>query len=176
VVAGRTIAVLVFGKPRCSVADEEKPIKVSDFRMFTPDGELKPEYRDLESASEPEPEPEARTAPEAPPPPRAAESRAPETEAEAPPGGADPDFVDLVRSLATSAYSALGLLAEPGAEPGPGRDLVGARRMIEWLALLERKTRKNLTFAEQDLLDRALYELRMAYVEASGVATPPPTR
>lgn len=149
--------------------DEEKPIKVSDFRMFTPDGELKPEYRDLEDASEPE------SGPEIPSPPPAAEAAAPEPEPEAPPpGGADPDFVDLVRSLATSAYTALGLLSDPGG--ASTRDLVGARRMIEWLALLERKTRKNLTFAEQDLLNRALYELRMAYVEASGAATPPPTR
>jgi len=153
------------------VADEEKPIKVSDFRMFTPDGELKPEYRDLENASEPDPPPAAPP----PPPPPAADAAAAEPESEPPPpGGADPDFVDLVRSLATSAYSALGLLTEPGA--GGGRDLAGARRMIEWIALLERKTRNNLSFAEQDLLTRALYELRMAYVEASGVATPPPTR
>ena len=149
------------------MADEEKPIKVSDFRMFTPDGELKPEYRDLEDA--PVPEPAAAPAPppaEAPPPP------APESPS---PGGADPEFVDLIRSLATSAYAALGLL---GGEPGPGApgDLAGARRMIEWLALLERKTRNNLSFAEQDLLSRALYELRMAFVEASGAASPPPTR
>jgi len=153
------------------VADEEKPIKVSDFRMFTPDGELKPEYRDLEDAPEPEPPSAAPTLPPA------AEARSPEREPEPEepaPGGSDPEFVDLVRSLATSAYSALGLLSEPGA--AAAGDLVGARRMIEWLALLERKTRNNLTFAEQDLLNRALYELRMAYVEASGVATPPPTR
>ncbi len=149
------------------MADEEKPIKVSDFRMFTPDGELKPEFRDLENASEPEPPPAA--------PPPAAEAPTAEPEPEPPPPGeADPDFVDLVRSLATSAYTALGLLSDPGAVAA--RDLVGARRMIEWLALLERKTRNNVTFAEQDLLNRALYELRMAYVEASGVATPPPTR
>jgi hypothetical protein len=154
------------------VADEEKPIKVSDFRMFTPDGELKPEYRDLEDAPVPEPA--------APPPPPAAEPRdalPPEPEPSAPAGGsADPEFVDLIRSLATSAYAALGLLAEPGAGAGAPHDLPGARRMIEWLALLERKTRNNLSFAEQDLLSRALYELRMAYVESSGAATPPPTR
>jgi hypothetical protein len=144
------------------VAEEEKPIKVSDFRMFTPDGELKPEYRDLEDAPEP--------AAAAPPPEKKEPEPVPEPEPAAP-GGADPDFVDLVRSLATSAYSAMGLLSEPGA--GAARDLPGARRMVEWLGLLERKTRNNLTFAEQDLLTRALYELRMAYVEASGVATPP---
>ncbi|HET7452596.1 MAG TPA: DUF1844 domain-containing protein [Thermoanaerobaculia bacterium] len=153
------------------MSDEDKPIKVSDFRMFTPDGELKPEYRDLEDAPAPEPAP--------PPAPSAAEPReAPPsgTEASAPAGGADPEFVDLIRSLATSAYAALGLLAEPGAGGGTPHDLAGARRMIEWLALLERKTRNNLSFAEQDLLSRALYELRMAYVESSGAATPPPTR
>ena len=36
----------------------------------------------------------------------------------------------------------------------------------EWLAVLEQKTRGNLSFEETDLLSRALYELRMAYVEA----------
>jgi len=152
------------------VADEEKPIKVSDFRMFTPDGELKPEYRDLETAASTPPEPEPEPEPEPGPSPAAA----PHSEAPPDAGTAEADFVDLVRSLATSAYAALGLLAEPG---GPvARDLPGARRLIDWLSLLERKTRNNLSFTEQDLLTRALYELRMAYVEASGVAATPPTR
>lgn len=152
------------------MADEEKPIKVSDFRMFTPDGELKPEYRDLESAVEEPPAP-------APPEPPKSEPRASAPAEEPPPlpGGAEPDFVDLVRSLATSAYAALGLLAEPGVPPG-ARDLPGARRLIDWISLLERKTRGNLSFAEQDLLTRALYELRMAYVEASGAPAPPSAR
>ena len=158
------------------MGDEEKPIKVSDFRMFTPDGELKPEYRDLEtvSADAPEPEPpkaQAPPPPTAPPPPPSAE---PGPDAHAAPGAAEPDFVDLVRSLATSAYAALGLLSEPGVPSA--QDLPGARRLIDWLSLLERKTRSNLSFAEQDLLTRALYELRMAYVEASGAAAAPPSR
>jgi len=160
-----------------SVADEEKPIKVSDFRMFTPDGELKPEYRDLETASADPAAPEPPRAQAPPPPPPTAPPLSPEPGPEgghAEPGAAEPDFVDLVRSLATSAYAALGLLAEPGV-PG-AQDLPGARRLIDWLSLLERKTRSNLSFAEQDLLTRALYELRMAYVEASGAAAAPPSR
>jgi hypothetical protein len=161
-----------------SVADEEKPIKVSDFRMFTPDGELKPEYRDLETASAdaPAPEPPKAQAPPPPPPPPAAPPPSPEPGPgdQAAPGAAEPDFVDLVRSLATSAYAALGLLSEPGVPSA--QDLPGARRLIDWLSLLERKTRSNLSFAEQDLLTRALYELRMAYVEASGAAAAPPSR
>ena len=157
------------------MGDEEKPIKVSDFRMFTPDGELKPEYRDLETspAEAPAPEPpkaQAPPLPTAPPPP----SPEPPPEGHAAPGAAEPDFVDLVRSLATSAYAALGLLSEPGVPSA--QDLPGARRLIDWLSLLERKTRSNLSFAEQDLLTRALYELRMAYVEASGAAAAPPSR
>jgi hypothetical protein len=158
------------------VADEEKPIKVSDFRMFTPDGELKPEYRDLETASTdaPAPEPPKAQAPSPPAPPPPPPSPEPGPEEHAAPGAAEPDFVDLVRSLATSAYAALGLLSEPGVPSG--QDLPGARRLIDWLSLLERKTRSNLSFAEQDLLTRALYELRMAYVEASGAAAAPPSR
>ncbi len=150
------------------MADEERPIKVSDFRMFTADGELKPEYRDLDTAASP-------AATEAAPEPVKSEAP-PEPAAPLPPeaGGAEADFVDLIRSLATSAYAALGLLGEPGAPVA--RDLPGAQRLIEWLSLLERKTRNNLTLAEQDLLTRALYELRMAYVEASGVPMAPPRR
>jgi hypothetical protein len=45
------------------------------------------------------------------------------------------------------------------------RDPAVARQMIDWLAVLEQKTRGNLTFEESDLLARILYELRMAYVE-----------
>ena len=48
----------------------------------------------------------------------------------------------------------------------PRRDPAAAQQMIEWLAVLEQKTRGNLTFEETDLLSRVLYELRMAYVEA----------
>jgi hypothetical protein len=159
------------------VADEEKPIKVSDFRMFTPDGELKPEYRDLETASADATAPEPPKAQAPPPPPPTAPPPSPEPAPEgghAAAGAAEPDFVDLVRSLATSAYAALGLLAEPGVPSA--QDLPGARRLIDWLSLLERKTRSNLSFAEQDLLTRALYELRMAYVEASEAAAAPPSR
>jgi hypothetical protein len=39
--------------------------------------------------------------------------------------------------------------------------------MIEILALLEQKTRGNLTPEEQQLLEQLLYELRMRFVEAS---------
>lgn len=151
------------------VADEQKPLKVSDFRMFTSDGRLKPEYQELENAPDPLPPVAAPPVAESPKnePPEAEEGPGPEPEADS---GAETEFLDLVRSLATSAYASLGLLAEPGAKASV--DLAGARRFIDWLSMLERKTRTHLSFSEQNLLSRVLYELRLAFVEASGPARP----
>ena len=42
--------------------------------------------------------------------------------------------------------------------------------MIEILALLEEKTRGNLTAEERQVLESVLYELRLRFVEVSGGA------
>ena|SRR6266542_1660664 len=142
---------------------EGKPIRVVDRRMFTPEGELRPGFEPEESAAEP-PRPAPAPAPPAPPPPHA-ETAAPSTDADTEAAG-EPrtEFARIVSSLATTAYSALGLLSDPAAGPRH-RDLAIARQMIDWLAVLEQKTRGNLSFEESDLLSRVLYELRLAYVE-----------
>ena len=163
--------------------EEEKPIRVVDRRMFTPDGELRPDYQAEEPAEAeagsragqaavtPPEAPAARPEPPAPEP-AAAPGEAPGSD-EPPaeprePGG---DFASLVRSLATTAYSALGLLPDPS---GIQRhDAAVARQMIDWLAMLELKTRGNLSFEESDFLARVLYELRLAYVE---ITRPPAAR
>ena len=49
----------------------------------------------------------------------------------------------------------------------PGRDLALAKHNLDRLAVLEEKTRGNLTDQEKQLLDHLLYELRMAYVSAA---------
>ncbi len=140
--------------------------------MFTPEGELRPGY-------EPEEAPAAPPTPAPAPPPAAspalssdAPSPGPEVDTSPPPTGDEPsaaseppsEFARIVSSLATTAYSALGLLADPAAG-ARHRDLTIARQMIDWLGVLEQKTRGNLSFEESDLLSRALYELRLAYVE-----------
>jgi hypothetical protein len=163
---------------------EDKPIRVVDRRMFTPDGELRPDF-EPEEASAPSPpparppEPAARIsrpgAPAAPAAPAASAGPAPPPEPSEPspePGAEEPrgEFTAIVRSLATTAYSALGLLADPtGARH---REPAVARQMIDWLTVLESKTRNNLSFEESDFLSRLLYELRLAYVEV----TRPPGR
>jgi hypothetical protein len=42
--------------------------------------------------------------------------------------------------------------------------------MIEILALLDRKTRGNLTAEERQVLEQVLYELRLRFVEASSTS------
>lgn len=151
--------------------EEDKPLRVVDRRMFTPEGDLRPDFRPEEP---PEPS-KPKAAPPPPPPARAAEQseearrserdRRPEGEkAEGTDSEPTGDFATMVRSLATTAYAALGLLPDP-ASGGRHRDPAVARQMIDWLSILEQKTRGNLTFEESDFLSRALYELRLAFVE-----------
>jgi len=76
-------------------------------------------------------------------------------------------FTAFVLSLASSAAIHFGDLPDPvGGEPE--QNLEGASQMIEILALLEQKTRGNLTAEERQLLEQVLYELRMRFVEAKG--------
>lgn len=52
-------------------------------------------------------------------------------------------------------------------------DLALARHSIDLLAMLQQKTKGNLTLDEQRLLDNAVTELRFRFVQASqAVATP----
>jgi hypothetical protein len=51
-------------------------------------------------------------------------------------------------------------------------NLEAASQMIDILAMLEAKTRGNLTAQERSLLDQVLYDLRMRYVAAQQQAPP----
>lgn len=145
------------------VTEEEKPIRVVDRRMFTPEGELRPGYEaeEREEAHKPPPPPP----PAAPPPPEAPRAKDAEEASSPPPVGEPGGLLEIIRSLGTTAYTALGLVPDPSG--ARRRDPAIARQMIDWLSVLELKTRGNLTFEESDLLARILYELRMAYVEVT---------
>jgi len=97
---------------------------------------------------------------------RRSSAGAPETP-EAPDTTPGFDFSMLVQSVAITALHHLGIVAAPGAEAPPTRDLVLARQNIEILELLVHKTRGNLDPEETHLLSSLLYEVRMYYVEAS---------
>ena len=77
-------------------------------------------------------------------------------------------FTAFVLSLASTAAIHLGDLPDP-ATGAPGQpNLEGAAQMIEILALLDQKTRGNLTAEERQILEQILYELRLRFIEASG--------
>lgn len=103
---------------------------------------------------------EAQSAPP-PPPGRRSAAPGPRTGREVP----QPSFAALVTSLLTQALFYLGDLAPQGAEPVVNLDM--AKYQIDLLAILEEKTRGNLTEEEQRVLDNALYEARMRYVSVA---------
>jgi hypothetical protein len=134
------------------------------------------------TASAPQPaaasSPEAAPEPELPPPPTAEENdqarRAYEMTADrldtairsANPGMDHPpamSFEQLVQSVYMSAMLQLGAATHEGQQPQV--DILGARQSIDMLAVLAEKTKGNLSPEETRLLDSALFELRMAFLE-----------
>ena len=180
------------------MAEKKSEFVVTDKRKFTAEGELRPEALEGEqpaqksapppSAPKPEP-PTPPPSPEtaAPPPPSAAEQQAQKdaytasgkrVERSACRGRTPQDFEmnleRLVASLYMSAMMQLGLMHEEGQQPAA--DLLGAKQTIDTLAVLQEKTKGNLTDQEQHLLQNCLYELRMGFVELTNALarqTPP---
>ena len=74
-------------------------------------------------------------------------------------------FERFLASLYMTGMLQLGLMQEQGGQPQ--LDLIGARQTIDSLSLLSEKTKGNLSPKEQNFLQNALYELRMAYVEVT---------
>jgi len=172
--------------------EQNKPFVVTDRRKFTMDGELRPdadpsparEPRDVtpvEAAFTTPPQAAAPETPEDPelPPALTAEQTsqaklAYEMTADrldtairsANPGMDHPpamSFDQLVQSVYMTSMMQLGAATQEGQQPQV--DILGARQSIDMLAVLAEKTKGNLTPEETRLLDSALFELRMAFLE-----------
>jgi hypothetical protein len=76
------------------------------------------------------------------------------------------DFSTHVLTLASSALIALGKMPAPDGERHP-IDVETAKHLIDVLAMLEAKTKGNLDETEHKLLASLIYDLRVAYVDAS---------
>jgi Domain of unknown function (DUF1844) len=74
-------------------------------------------------------------------------------------------FAAFVLSLAHTAAVHFGDIPDPVSGQTSEVNLPAAQQMIDILALLEEKTRGNLTAEERQLLDQILYELRLRFVE-----------
>ncbi|HEV3030836.1 MAG TPA: DUF1844 domain-containing protein [Polyangia bacterium] len=96
---------------------------------------------------------------------RVEESPAPPAKPAAAAGAPAIDFHTFVLSLGSSALLHLGELERPDA-PAAEKDLPMAKHTIDILAMLEEKTRGNLTPEEAKLLESLLFDLRLRYVEA----------
>ena len=77
--------------------------------------------------------------------------------------GAQMNFDALVQSLYMTAALQMGAGTQPGEQPRV--DILGARQSIDMLSVLVEKTKGNLTDKEQRLLQNALFELRMMFME-----------
>jgi hypothetical protein len=81
-------------------------------------------------------------------------------------------FEKFIASIYMTALMQLGLAAPQGEKPAV--DLMGARQTIDTVAMMQEKTKGNLTPAEANMLQNILYELRMAYLEVTNLITNPP--
>lgn len=74
-------------------------------------------------------------------------------------------FERVIQSLYMQAMMQLGGAAAPGQQPQV--DIIGARQTIDMLAILSAKTAGNLSKDESTLLDTALFELHMGFLEVT---------
>jgi hypothetical protein len=150
--------------------DKPKELKVTDKRIFTPEGDLREEFRnEIKPAADPmaakpaEPpaeKPAEKKAEKKEPPPHEDRRRTIADKAQNP-GTA---FTDFVEPLIAQAYMSLGMLRNPY-QPKPQIDPGAARQMIEILTMLKEKTNGNLTADEDDFLSTHLGELKLAFVQ-----------
>jgi hypothetical protein len=116
---------------------------------------------DRRSSRDGSPEPEPAPAAKAP-----AETAAPPSPEDIQPAPDPIDFGTFLVSLGSSAIFHLGEAPHPDSGQVE-KNLPLARQTIDILALIQEKTRGNLTQDEGQLLESLLYDLRLRYVDAS---------
>jgi len=166
-------------------AREKPEIKVTDKRIFTAEGDIREEFRNEITPSEPvaakapeavaeapaekppekpradKPPVERRSQTKGTPPAETGERRRTMADKAANPGS---PFTNFIEPLIAQGYMSLGMLRNPY-QPQSKIDVGAARQMIEILTLLKEKTDGNLTADENDFLDTHLGELKLAYVQ-----------
>lgn len=126
-----------------------EPIKVTDKRIFTAEGDIRDEYRNrvtpVDPAQAPEPEP-----PQAP-----AVPETPEVET-------DRRFIMLLQLLDANVYNALELAGR-----GHPQGKEAARQMIDVTEVLGEKTMGKLSAEESESLKKLLGEAKMLYMKVT---------
>ncbi len=185
------------------MAEKKEEFVVSDRRRFAPEGERRPDAPVVEeekpatpappqAASKPPQVADQAAAPESeelPAPPTESEQQTQREEYHASgkkidemikqAGGAsgapaEMTFERLIESFYMTALIQMGAVRPEGEQPRV--DIIGARQTIDSLALLQGKTKGNLTDREQTLLQNVLFELRMAWIEITNAIAKAPAR
>ena len=149
----------------------DSSFRVVDRRLFTEDGELRPEAQEqVKREKEAAPVGAAGVAPgDAAAKAAAAESAEKATEPEKPVPARSPYFDLLIRSLANQAAMLLGGMQDPTT----GQmmvDIEGAREVIDMLDALREKTLGNLAPEEDRMLAELMGSLKYSYLEVSKAA------
>jgi hypothetical protein len=181
------------------MTDKKSEFVVQDRRRFTDEGELNKEAAKAEEtappqteSSEPQQSATATDQHEMPPSPTTEEQHEQHGHYQSASKDID-DILDkagakrpknfeatcegLVLSLYMQAMVQLGMPLREG-EPPQQPDIIGARHTIDMLAVLQEKTKGNLTERERSVLENSLFELRMTFVELTKAITsaPPPQK
>ena len=156
------------------MSEEQSNFKVTDRRLFNPDGsprEVPPDERPAEPApaATVTGEQSAESAgvidatySEAPQPVEQADAES--NSADEIPGADDPaSFTNFIMSIASNAASALGMMEHPVTGKREV-DLEVGKHWIDILGMLQQKSRNNLLPREQQILESLLADLRMQYV------------
>jgi hypothetical protein len=145
--------------------ENQGSFKVTDRRLFNPDGTLRDDALIEEAAPAPPSEPGAAASPSTTQPQgQFAAATAPELQSE--PEDAEPErtmFNEFLMGIASSAFIYLGLVEHPAT----GRrqvDMTAAKESIDMLLMLREKTKGNLTRGEEKFFDDLLSDLKMQYV------------
>ena len=149
---------------------QKAEIKVTDKRIFTPEGDIRDEFRqEIRPA-----DPVATHAAAEPPKPKPAERKEERKESSdtadkrrtVADKGSNPGtpFTIFIETLIVQAYMSLGMLRNPY-QPQIKPDVAAARQLIDILVLLQDKTRGNLTAEESEYLDAHIGELKLAFVQ-----------
>ncbi|MCP4190925.1 MAG: DUF1844 domain-containing protein [Planctomycetaceae bacterium] len=80
-------------------------------------------------------------------------------------------FLMLATTLATQAMASLGQIPDP-IEQKPVVNLELAKHYIDTMAVLEEKTKGNLTEEESEMLSTVLYQLRSVFIALENQSTP----
>ncbi|HEY8226625.1 MAG TPA: DUF1844 domain-containing protein [Pyrinomonadaceae bacterium] len=181
------------------MSEEQTSYKVTDRRLFNPDGTPRevPEDERPQAKSEPQQASSAQPSSAAVDPATASETATTEPSAEASPqqdrsaegsedvspagaesgaesefpGADDPaSFASFMMSIASNAASSLGMMEHPVTHKREV-DLELGKHWIDVLGMLQQKTRGNLLPQEQQILEGLLADLRMQYVSLTNATT-----